>query len=372
MQSPFFDRLRQRIAELGGLHNAHLHLDRANTLDDGYVDHGRLQVLESSHISLQKKHSLISTVHAGPAYDAADLDRRMSETVAVMVAANTRLADTMVDVTADRVGTEALALTKALAASHADRITIRAAAYTPFGFRDAEPERWRIFEEGVKQADFIGSLPEADDVQDYPANIGFEEHCHRMHDLAGRGGKMLHVHVDQTNSPGENGTERLLDVVRKAGVLSDSNGLPLIWVVHMVSPSAYDEARWQRLVGGLIDCNIGVICCPSAAIGMRQLRGIATPMYNSIPRVLELAEAGVPVRLGSDNVADMCSPSTTADLVDEVFVLSAAVRYYKIEILARLACGLPMEADHRAAIAEHLRRNDQEMDKLARRFGPRP
>jgi len=32
--TPFFTRLRQRIAALGGLCNAHLHLDRSGTLDD--------------------------------------------------------------------------------------------------------------------------------------------------------------------------------------------------------------------------------------------------------------------------------------------------------------------------------------------------
>lgn len=371
MDSPFYDALRSRIAELGGMHNAHLHLDRANTLDDGYVDHGRLQVLESSHISLQKKHSLISTVHAGPAYDAADIDRRVRDTIDVMVRANTRLADTMVDVTDDRVGLNALTQVQQIAASESDRITIRSAAYTPFGFQDAQPERWRLFEDGVKQAEFIGSLPEADDVLDYPDNIGFEEHCTRMLDLSRQSGKMLHVHTDQTNSPGEDGTERLMQVIRREGALADADGMPLVWAVHMVSPSAYDDARWDRFLAMMQECNVGVICCPSAAVGMRQLRAIPTPMYNSIPRVLELAAAGVPVRLGSDNVADMCSPSTTANMIEEVFVLSGAVRYYKIDILAKLACGLTLSDDERQVVTEHLEKNATEMERLARRFAPK-
>jgi len=69
LKSPYYQQLSDQIEPLGGLHNAHLHLDRANTLSDGYVDHGRVQVLESSHISLQKKHALIRTVHEGLAYD---------------------------------------------------------------------------------------------------------------------------------------------------------------------------------------------------------------------------------------------------------------------------------------------------------------
>ena len=122
----------------------------------------------------------------------------------------------------------------------------------------------------------------------------------------------------------------------------------------MISPSAYDDQRWASLVARLKDQNVGVICCPSAALGMRQLRHDIAPTHNSIARVLELCQAGVPVRLGNDNCADMLSPSTTTDLTDEVFLLSAAIRFYDVEILAHLACGRELSDAHRARISEHL------------------
>lgn len=369
MSTLFYKRLRSAVDALGGFHNAHLHLDRAETLDDGFVDHGRLSVMESSYISLQKKHALIQTVHDGPAYDRDNLLARVAATTDVMVTSNTRLADTMVDVTPDRVGLTALDWLMDYAAQVRDRITIRCAAYTPLGFKDSEPERWRIFEEGVKRADFIGSLPEADDTGDYPDNIGFEEHCVRVLDLARRTGKMVHVHTDQRNIPQEDGTERLIKVMRdNGGALSAEDGSPLIWAVHMISPSTYDDARWDAFVEGMLECNIGVISCPSAAVGMRAIRPVMTPNYNAIPRLLELAVAGVPIRLGSDNVADMCSPSTTADLMDELFVLSAAIRYYQPEILAKFATGLPLSGEERDRVAEHLEKNDEEVRKVVRRW----
>jgi cytosine/adenosine deaminase-related metal-dependent hydrolase len=349
-----------------------MHLDRAYTLEDGYVDQGKLRVLESSHISLQKKHALIQTVHEGRAYDSDDLERRIMMAIDHMVSVNTRLADTMIDVTPDRVGLDALNLMQSIAQKNADRMTVRAAAYTPLGFRDSEPERWRIFEQGARQAEFIGSLPEADDVLDYPNNIGFEEHCVRMLHLAKETGKMLHVHTDQINSAGEDGTERLLAVMAKeTGPLSMPNGEPMVWAVHMISPSQYDPKRWDQFVDTMKALNVGVISCPSAALGMRQLRSVQSYTYNSIPRILELVVAGIPVRLGSDNVADMCSPSTTADLTDEVFALSAAIRYYKPGILAKLATGHDLSADERSLIKEHLDLNDAESAKLVKRFGPK-
>jgi hypothetical protein len=97
---------------------------------------------------------------------------------------------------------------------------------------------------------------------------------------------------------------------------------------------------------------------------MRQLRPIWSPTHNSIPRVLELLRAGVWVRLGSDNVADICSPSTTADLNDEIFVLSGAVRFYDVEILAKLGAGIRLSESDRRVIADHLDRNDAEIEKV--------
>lgn len=367
----FHDGVCAAVAAAGGFHNAHLHLDRVHTLDDGYVDAGRVRVLESSHISLQRKHALIATVHEGRAYDREDLLRRFHMGVEELVAAGTRLADTMVDVTDDRVNTEALSCLQAAAAEVADRITIRAAAYTPLGFRRDSPAQWEVFERGVAMADFIGSLPEADEVAHYPDNIGFDAHLDRMLDLVARTGKFLHVHTDQRNEASERGTERLIAAMRRTpGLPSDPDGAPLVWAVHMISPSTYDAARWDAFVDGLLECNIGVIICPSAALAMRQLRPLASPTGNSMPRVLELAAAGVPIRIGSDNVGDMCSPSTTLDLMDEVFVLSAALRFFEPGILGAMAAGQRLNQAQRATLDAHLRLNDEEVEKLIAKTGP--
>ena len=94
---------------------------------------------------------------------------------------------------------------------------------------------------------------------------------------------------------------------------------------------------------------------------MRQFRPIMTPTYNSIPRVLELLAAGVFVRLASDNIADICSPSTTADLSDEVFMLSAALRFYNIDVLARLVAGQRLNEREMNLVKQHLQENDREI-----------
>jgi len=130
LPTKFYRDVGSEISRLGGFHNAHLHLDRANTLDDGYVDSGNLSVLANSHISLQKKHALIATVHEGKAYTPEDLIRRVDETTEVMIAANTKTADTMVDVTDDCVGTSALHTLLDYAKDRAEDIKIRCATHS--------------------------------------------------------------------------------------------------------------------------------------------------------------------------------------------------------------------------------------------------
>jgi len=370
--TPFYQRLAATIEKLGGVFNAHLHLDRAGTLDDVYLAGIGYHVLDNSHVSLHRKHSMISDLHQGPAYQSEDLRQRVNAYLDTMVAVGTARADTLVDVTADGIDLSALKALLEIKQARAKDIDMRVGAYSPLGFIDAEPARWDLLVEGAELADFIGSLPEADDVQEYPDNIGFFEHCRRVLELSKRLGKLVHVHVDQRNEPSETGTEKLIEAVRRFGAPASPSGEPMVWAIHMISPSTYEETRFNRLLDGLLECNIGVISCPSAALGMRQYRPLHTPTYNSIPRLLEMIAAGIHVRLGSDNIADICSPSTTANIIDEIFILSAALRFYQPDILARLAAGQRLSDDERAFVKDHLRSNDLEIEKFLQRSKSRP
>jgi len=123
----------------------------------------------------------------------------------------------------------------------------------------------------------------------------------------------------------------------------------------------------------LAELNIGVICCPSAAISMRQLRPLAQPTHNAIARVLELLCAGVFVRLGTDNVCDITSPAGTLDVMDEIFALSNAVRYYDPEVMACLGAGCRVPKTALERIAQHLQEDAAQCDAAMaeyQRLGP--
>jgi len=368
-QTPFFDSLYDEIECHGGMFNAHLHLDRAGTLSQQYQGKLERDVFNISSMSLQEKHKRINDVHAGPAYDIEDLKSRVNFYLDVMIECSTRRADTMVDVTDDRVGLQALEILQEIKQARAHEIDLRLAAYSPLGNPIHTPTSWDLLEKGSESADFIGLLPEADDQLDYPDNIGFYTHLEKGLKLAKRLNKMVHVHTDQRVVPSEDGTEQLIKAVEEFGAPVLEKGEPAVWAVHAISPTTYDDERFYKMVEGLKTNNIGIICCPTAALGMRQIRQIKTPTDNSMPRVLELLAEGVQVRIASDNIADICSPSTTADLMDEIIVLSSALRFYNPKILGKIAAGILLSDIEKEEINEHLKQNQKEIKKLKRFIG---
>ena len=359
----FYEELSRRIDDLGGMFNAHLHLDRVGTIDTRYWSHTGIDTSAISCIPLLVKHGMIKALHEGPAYQSEDLKWRVNSCLDSMIQVNTARADTFVDVTPDNVGLSAIQTLHEIKLSRRSEIDLRLGAYSPMGYVDAEPHRWDLLEGAMPYADFIGSLPEADDQSVYPERIGYSENCRRMLELAVKHKCEVHFHVDQRNEPSESGTEQLVEAVKNAGCPCMDDGSPMVWAVHVISPSTYEEPRFESLVSDLAYCNIGVISSPSAALGMRQLRGIRTPTYNSIARLLEFLAAGIPVRIGSDNIADICSPSTTSNLMDEILVLTAALRYYHIDTLAKVAAGVVLTEAERESIRGHLARNELEIRK---------
>lgn len=356
---PWFVQVEKALKEFGGGFNAHLHLDRADTLDDYYLSHVGLKPLEKSFISLMRKHSLIHDIHTGPAFTEKSLKERVNHQIDIMVESGTKRADTMVDVTTDNVQMSALETMMEIKEARKNDIDLRLASYSPLGFKDDEPERWELYEKGAEIADFIGHLPEADDQDDYPDHIGFDESCRRVLEMSQKLNKMVHIHTDQRNLDTERGTERVVEAVEKYGAPKSEDGTPMIWAIHAISPSTYDEKRFNDLTQKMKELNIGIVCCPSAALGMRQIRQQMSPTYNSIPRVLEYLVAGVHVRIGCDNVGDILSPSTTIDLVDELYTLSAALRFYHPGILARMASGQMINDEEMDFIKSHLEENQR-------------
>ena len=103
--------------------------------------------------------------------------------------------------------------------------------------------------------------------------------------------------------------------------------------IHCISLACHPIEYQIEIAKRLASLNIGVICCPSAAIGMTQHSEYNAPIHNSIAPVRILKENGVRVSLGVDNVEDVFVPFCDADLLFEIRLLAESTRIYDIDML---------------------------------------
>jgi len=319
----------------------HVHLDRARTAEDRYWEHARSSVREVKEWPLPLKQRAVGKLHLGPAYDEEELYDRMKEVLALKIAAGETEVWACTDTSPD-IGLVAFDIAFKLREELAGQIDLKVGAYPIFGFKTVGSDRHELIREAAKRAHFLVGLPERDCAIEH--TVGFDGHLQLLLEIAHENHLPIHVHVDQANDPQERGTETLIEAVRWLGS-PQAEGVsgPTVWAVHVISPSAYNEERFDRLVESLVKYNIGVIVCPHAALSMRQLRPIAAPTRNSIARVRELLVAGVPIRLGTDNIGDIFVDFPRADLGRELELIGSAVRFHDREIWDKVARGEPLD-----------------------------
>ena len=81
---------------------------------------------------------------------------------------------------------------------------------------------------------------------------------------------------------------------------------------------------------------MNVICCPTAWIDGSRNEELA-PTHNSVTPVDEMIPAGIPVAIGTDNIADILKPFTDGDMWTEVRFLLESCRFYNIDELINIA-----------------------------------
>lgn len=337
-QSMYEKMLSDLIRTHSGQNNDHTHLDRANTLDPIYWRHAGIDPLMAATYPLSTKQELVGRLHEGLAYTKKDLTKRMEEQLRQMIANGTKRVISLIDVTPGDIGLTAFEAALELKQKYAEKIDFRIGPQPIFGFKAENHERWKLFCEAAKSSDVLGGLPEKDAE---PGRIGFNAHLKKVLELGCKLGKEVHIHVDQANNPSQNETETLIEAVKWIGSpkVAEATG-PTVWAIHSISPAGYDERRYKNLLDQQKKYNVGIICCPRAAISMRQLRPILAPTHNCIARLLEAIIWEIPIRLGTDNIGDIFIPTGSNNMIHELIYLADSLRYYVVELLAKIACGV--------------------------------
>lgn len=339
---------RRLVEKYGGLINYHSHPDRAFIRDKKYFS---IDVKDAPKLSLKQKQNLIELIHHNKNY-RKDIKKNLIKLMNILCHFNTKKIYGFIDVAPswnlDTINT-ALDVKK----QFRNKIEFAVGAYPVMGLGNLNDEKYKLLAEAAELANFIGGLPERDDKK---GCFGSFKHMKSLLELGNSLKKEVHIHVDQRNHPEEKMTEMLVDAVQETGSpKTGSDNLPSVWAIHSISPSCYNKKRLQRLINDLKRYNIGVICCPNA-VSMLQLENHNAPIHNCVAPVLKLLANDVHVRFGSDNIEDYMVPSASADLSKDISYLAHLVRFYNVDVWARLCCGLNITKKQKSEILDYLKR----------------
>ncbi|MEE9215437.1 MAG: hypothetical protein V3U54_11805 [Thermodesulfobacteriota bacterium] len=343
-KSEFEREVRKHCEEFGGIGNFHIHGDRAYTRRDDYYKHIGKSISELDRLTLPEKQRLTWALHKGPAFEAECIEERMTRLIEDSLKFGVGKLHTTVDVT-HNTKFKSLEIAEKLKEKYKDRIDIKIGAYNPSGFKrkDLAPERFELFEEAARRADFIVALGEKDRAKNH---IGERQHNVYTLNLAYKLGKPVHYHVGQENRPTDKGVETLLEdiaLVQDIQLMVSPEEFPQIHMVHAISPSCKPRQEFEKIADNMQKRRVGLLCCPRAAISMLQDENYVTPIHNSIAKVWDFAIRGIPSSLGVDNLDDIYVPATSPDVYDDAEDLANYLRFYNPRILAKVLCGAGLD-----------------------------
>ncbi len=308
--------LLKSIRENGGWVNAHMHGDRAFTIDyEGFEVYQTQTLIEKWDTLDRIKKSMTEE----------DYYRQFSMGIERMIEQGVTAVGSFIDV--DPI-CEERAINAALKAREIYKkdITIKFVNQTLKGVIDKEARYW--FDKGAEKVDIIGGLPRRD-LRDHGEGMD-AVHMDVLLQTAKSQGKMVHVHVDQFNSKDEKETELVADKTIEHGMEGR------VVAIHSISITAHDEAYRQMLYNKMRQAQMMVIACPFAWIDSPR-REDHGPTRNAITPADELTKAGIPVAVGTDNIADYMLPFSDGDMWEELKLLITGCRYTDLEAAINIA-----------------------------------
>ena len=303
MRHVFLEKVRSR----GGFTCHHAHFDKAYLISDDN--------LLLSQRDMQEKWRLYR--HLKKSYTFEDLYTRISRGVEKMIEQGVTHCRSFIDADA-LVGLLPLQAAIAVREQYKHLIHLEYAVQPLEGV--LEPKAQKAFVEACMMADIIGGLPSRDRPEP-------RAHLDFIMQLANDLGKPVDVHIDQENQPNEHETEMLAQATIDHGLQGRVRG------VHAISLAAQSNEEQARVCALLKEAGVGIVICPSAAISMKP-HDMMAPIHNSIAPLRPLLEAGVPLSLGVDNIADLFMPLVDGDMWFESRLLMEATRCYDLDMIA--------------------------------------
>ena len=306
--------IRDEIIKKGGWVNSHAHADRAFTMTPE-----KITIYQNAN--LQQKWDLVDEIKRNSTVD--DYYRRFSQAIELMISQGVTAFGTFVDIDAVCEDRAIIAANKAREVYKSD-IILKFANQTLKGVIEPSAKKW--FDIGSEMVDMIGGLPYRDEL-DFGKGL---EAMDILMDKAKSLGKMLHVHVDQFNTPKEKETEQLCDKAIEHGMQGR------VVAIHGISIGAHPKEYRKMLYQKMRDAQMMVIACPMAWIDSGRKEDLQ-PFHNALTPADELIPEGITVAIGTDNICDYMVPLCEGDMWQELSLLSAGCRFTNLEEMANIA-----------------------------------
>lgn len=169
--------------------------------------------------------------------------------------------------------------------------------------------QWRLREALRRGADLLGGV-----VWMYPDP---QASGRALLDLAAEAAAGLDLHVDET----VDGKETWIDLLARGAL--ERGLIGRLTVSHGCLLSELSAERAEAAIDALAEARATVVALPATNLYLQDRR-TGTPRRRGLTLVRELADAGVAVRFGSDNVADSFYPYGDADPLEAAFLAALA------------------------------------------------
>lgn len=310
---PYFDLKQEillKIKEKGGWVNAHAHLDRAYTISEEKFKF----VNSKRHEKWVLNRDIRQNSSTSQIYD------RMAQALELLIGQGVSATVTYIDVAPD-IKDKAIKAAQKAREKYSSQIIIKYINLPVYGVVKKENREW--FEIGSEFADIIGSTVKTDSPSE-------AEHIDIVLEKAKSQKKLVHIHVDELNTPVEHETELLAKKTIEHGMEGKVIG------IHGISINTYSKEKREEVYKLMKKAKMIMVACPMSWIdGWRS--ETLTPTHNSVTPADEMTSFGIPVAIGIDNLHDIFKPLNDGNLWNDLRLLMEANRWFDIDEVVKVA-----------------------------------
>lgn len=309
----FLDLKKEILAKIeknGGWVNAHAHIDRAFTITPEKYKLVNAYRHEKWVLNTDiRKTSTVSQI-----YD------RMCAATELLLSQGVYTIGTFIDVD-QYIKDKAIKAAQKVREKYKSDVTFRYTNQGSYGITNKKGKEW--FDVAVEFVDMVGATLKADQ--------GKEAECLDIIMQAAKAkGKIVHVHVDELNTPEEHETELLAKKTIEYGMEGKVVG------IHGISLNAHPKEERENLYKLMKRAKLIMVACPMSWVNARRSE-VLTPTHNPVTPADELVPHGIPVAIGIDNLHDIFMPYNDGNMWNDLRLLMEANRFYDIDELVKIA-----------------------------------